>query len=63
MKGFFKLLFIYHLVIGLKLKKEEESEIFKKALVRIKSRTELPFIGDTEEVKYYNCSLCKQPDS
>jgi hypothetical protein len=56
MKLFFKLLIIYQISLLIhcaKLKGTdnlENSENFKRALVRIKSRTEIPFIGDTDEV-------------
>ena len=45
------LLLLYIVSVGsFKIKKEDLFELNKKALVNIKSRTELPFVGDTEEV-------------
>ncbi len=53
MKLLLNLIIIYHIYIltqATMLKKEDVLEDFKRALVRIKSRTEVPFVGDTEEV-------------
>jgi hypothetical protein len=54
MKLLFKLLIIYQISLLIQtanLKNSENFENFKQALVRIKSRTEIPFIGDTDEVQ------------